>query len=101
MNVDDIKLVGVMGGGVMGGGIAQTFIAHGFPTIVRELNEELIEKTRASMIDGRFGLKGAVERGKMSQADYDATVARLTFTRRSPTSRRETSSSRQCPRTST
>jgi 3-hydroxyacyl-CoA dehydrogenase len=78
--VDDIKQVGVMGGGVMGGGIAQAFIAHGFPTIVRDLNDELIEKTRASMIDGRFGLKGAVERGKMSQADYDATVARLSFT---------------------
>ena len=30
MNIDDIKLVGVMGGGVMGGGIAQTFAAHGF-----------------------------------------------------------------------
>jgi len=80
MGVDDIKLVGVMGGGVMGGGIAQTFIAHGFRTIVRDLNDDLIEKTRASMIEGRFGLKGSVDRGKMSQADYDATVARLSFT---------------------
>ncbi|MBI5288421.1 MAG: 3-hydroxybutyryl-CoA dehydrogenase [Chloroflexi bacterium] len=80
MSVDDIKLVGVMGGGVMGGGIAQTFIAHGFKTIVRDLNDDLIEKTRASMIEGRFGLKGSVDRGKMSQADYDATVARLSFT---------------------
>ena len=80
MNVDDIKRVGVMGGGVMGGGIAQSFIAHGIPAIVRDLNDDLIEKTRASMIDGRFGLKGAVERGKMTQADYDATVARLSFT---------------------
>lgn len=80
MNIDDIKLVGVMGGGVMGGGIAQSFIASGFSAVVRDLNDDLIEKTRASMIDGRFGLKGAVERGKMSQADYDATVARLSFT---------------------
>ena len=80
MSVDGIKLVGVMGGGVMGGGIAQTFIAHGFKTIVRDLNDDLIEKTRASMIEGRFGLKGAVDRGKMSQADFDATVARLSFT---------------------
>lgn len=81
MGADDIKLVGMMGGGVMGGGIAQSFIAHGFKTIVRDLNDDLIEKTRASMIDGRFGLKGSVERGKMSQADYDATVARLSFTK--------------------
>jgi 3-hydroxyacyl-CoA dehydrogenase len=81
MNADDVNLVGVMGGGVMGGGIAQSFIAHGYRTIVRDLNDDLIEKTRASMIDGRFGLKGAVERGKMSQADYDTTVARLSFTK--------------------
>lgn len=81
MKIDDIKLVGVMGGGVMGGGIAQTFVANGFRTIVRDLNDDLIEKTRQTMIDGRFGLKGAVERGKMTQADYDATVERLSFTR--------------------
>lgn len=79
MNADDIKLVGVMGGGVMGGGIAQTFIAHGFTTVVRDLNDELIEKTRQSMIEGRFGLKGAVERGKMSQEEFDAALARLNF----------------------
>jgi 3-hydroxyacyl-CoA dehydrogenase len=75
-----ITLVGVMGGGVMGGGIGQSFAAHGFQTIIRDLNDELIEKTRASMVEGRFGLNGALERGKMSQADYDATMARFSFT---------------------
>jgi 3-hydroxyacyl-CoA dehydrogenase len=80
MGIDDIKLVGVMGGGVMGGGIAQTFAAHGFTTIIRDLNDDLIEKTRASMVEGRFGLNGAVERGKMTKADYDATMARFSFT---------------------
>jgi len=81
MSADDIKLVGVMGGGVMGGGIAQTFAAHGFRTIVRDLNDDLIEKTRASMVDGRFGLKGSVERGKMTKEEYEATVARFSFTK--------------------
>ena len=81
MSVDDIKLVGVMGGGVMGGGIAQTFAAHGFQTIIRDLNDELIEKTRASMVEGRFGLKGSVERGKMTQPEFEATVARFSFTK--------------------
>src|SRR5262245_28205659 len=80
MKIDDIKSVGVMGGGVMGGGIAQSFIASGYRTTVRDLNADLIEKTRHSMIDGRFGLKGAVERGKMAQADYDDAVSRLAFT---------------------
>jgi 3-hydroxyacyl-CoA dehydrogenase len=81
MNVDEIKTVGVMGGGVMGGGIAESFIFNGYRAIVRDLNDDLIEKTRQTMIDGRFGLKGAVERGKMTQEDFDAAVGRLTFTR--------------------
>ena len=81
MDVNDIKLVGLMGGGVMGGGIAESFISHGFRTIVRDLNDELIEKTRHSMIDGRYGLKGSVEREKITQADFDAAVARLSFTK--------------------
>ncbi len=80
MNVDDIKLVGLMGGGVMGGGIAQTFAAHGFRTIVRDLNDDLIEKTRQSMVEGRFGLKGSVERGKMTQQEFDDALARFSFT---------------------
>ncbi len=81
MSIDDIKLVGLMGGGVMGGGIAQTFAAHGFKTIIRDLNDDLIEKTRHSMVEGRFGLNGAVERGKMTKDEYDATVARFSFTK--------------------
>jgi 3-hydroxybutyryl-CoA dehydrogenase len=81
MAIDDIKLVGLMGGGVMGGGIAQTFAAHGFRTIIRDLNDELIEKTRESMVGGRFGLKGSVERGKMTQAEFNATLKRFSFTK--------------------
>lgn len=64
----------------MGGGIAQTFVASGFPTIVRDLNDDLIARTRSSMIDGRFGLRGAVERGKLSETEFRAAVDRLSFT---------------------
>ena len=80
MNVDDIKLIGVMGGGVMGGGIAQTCVAAGFPTRIRDLNDELLEKTKDGLIEGRFGLRGAVEREKMTQQQMDDAIARLSFT---------------------
>ena len=53
MKVDDIKLIGVMGGGVMGGGIAQSCIVAGFHVSIRDLNGELNEKTRETMIEGR------------------------------------------------
>ena len=80
MNVDDVKLIGVMGGGVMGGGIAQTCAVAGFNVRVRDLNDELNEKTRETMIEGRFGLRGAVERGKLTQEQLDAALERLSFT---------------------
>jgi len=80
MNINDIKLIGVMGGGVMGGGIAESCIAGGFRTIVRDVSDELCKKTRDTMIEGRFGLRGAVERGKLTQQQFDEAVARLSFT---------------------
>ena len=80
MKIDDIKLIGVMGGGVMGGGIAQSCAAAGFRTLCRDISEELNEKTRTTVIEGRFGLRGAVERGKMTQQQMDAAVATLSFT---------------------
>ena len=80
MKVDDIKLIGVMGGGVMGGGIAQSCAAAGFRTVCRDISDELCEKTRHTVIEGRFGLRGALERGKLTQQQLDETIARLSFT---------------------
>jgi 3-hydroxybutyryl-CoA dehydrogenase len=70
----------VLGGGVMGGGIAQSLAAGGFNVRVRDLNDELVEKTRETMVEGRFGLRGAVERGKLTQERMDETLARVSFT---------------------
>jgi 3-hydroxyacyl-CoA dehydrogenase len=80
MKVDDIKLIGVLGGGVMGGGIAQSCAAGGFRVRIRDLTQDLLDKTRDTMVDGRFGLRGAVERGKLTQQQMDETLARCSFT---------------------
>lgn len=80
MKIGNVKLIGVMGGGVMGGGIAQSCSVAGFATRVRDISDEMVEKTRDTMIEGRFGLRGAVERGKITQQQFDDAVARLSFT---------------------
>ncbi len=82
MQVDDIKTVGVLGGGVMGGGIAQVCALHGYSVIVRDLTDDLVERTRATITDGRYGLHGAVERGKATREQVDSALANLTFTTR-------------------
>src|SRR5205809_7460485 len=60
-----IQKVGVVGCGLMGSGIAQVCAAAGFPTVVREVSAELVDK----------GLKGIeknlnrlVEQGTISDA---------------------------------
>ncbi len=80
MKADDIKLIGVMGGGVMGGGIAQSCAVAGFDVRIRDMTDELLEKTRESMVEGRFGLRGAVEREKLSQQQMDEALGRISFT---------------------
>ncbi len=80
MNVNDIKLIGVMGGGVMGGGIAQVCALAGIPTRVRDLNDELIEKTRGAIFDGRFGIRRGVELGKNTAEQLQRTQEILSFT---------------------
>ncbi|MFC1864668.1 3-hydroxyacyl-CoA dehydrogenase family protein [Chloroflexota bacterium] len=80
MKLEDIKTIGVVGGGVMGGGITQTAIMAGYKVIVRDLTDEILEKTKNTIIDGRFGLKGGVERGKQTQEQLDQAVANLSLT---------------------
>ena len=80
MKLEDIKSIGVLGGGVMGGGIAQTAILAGYKVICRDLADEILEKARSTIVDGRFGLRGGVARGKHTQEQVDQALANLTLT---------------------
>ncbi|MGH7753177.1 MAG: 3-hydroxyacyl-CoA dehydrogenase family protein [Gemmatimonadales bacterium] len=75
----DIKQVGVLGCGLMGSGIAQVAAAAGYPTVVREVADDLIAKGKAGI---EKSLAKFVEKGKLSAGDRDATLKRLTFTTR-------------------
>lgn len=64
----------------MGSGIAQALAVGGCKVTVRDLNEQLIEKARTTIVDGRYGLNRGVERGKTTREEADAALARLSFT---------------------
>jgi 3-hydroxybutyryl-CoA dehydrogenase len=72
-----IQKVGVLGGGLMGSGIAQVSAAAGFPTIVREVSTALGDKARSSI---EKTLAKGIERGKVTEAERDKTLANLSFT---------------------
>ena len=72
-----IRKVGVLGGGLMGSGIAQVSAMAGFATVVREISDPLIAKSRAGI---EKVLAKGIERGKVTAEQRDATLSNLTFT---------------------
>ena len=80
MKLEDVRRVGILGGGVMGGGIAQILAISGMPVIVRDLNDELIDATRESVFESKWGLKRAVEIGKLKFDDARAAIELIAFT---------------------
>ena len=70
----EIAKVGVVGCGLMGHGIAQICAQAGWQVVVREVDEERLEKGLAK-IDKQ--LARAVERGKLEQADAEAIRGRI------------------------
>ena len=73
----EIRKVGVVGLGTMGAGIAQISVQSGFETVGREVSVELAERGRG--IVERY-LSRAVEKGRSTEAERDAAVARLALT---------------------
>ncbi|MBU2497304.1 MAG: NAD(P)-binding domain-containing protein [Proteobacteria bacterium] len=70
-----MKKIGVLGTGQMGAGIIQVFAQSGYEVIGVDSNREMLDRAVKS-IDRRLG--GRVEKGKMSQGDKDAVMARIT-----------------------
>lgn len=69
-----IRKVGVAGCGLMGGGIAQTCAQSGYETIVREVNQELLDKGMARI---NSAWEMLVSKGKITQGQADEYRSRL------------------------
>ena len=69
--------VAVLGGGTMGNGIAQVFAQHGHPVILRDLTPDILDRARGQIAKS---LGRLAEKGKLTAADKDATLARITAT---------------------
>lgn len=74
-----IKTVGVLGAGLMGSGIAQVCAQSGFTTKVREVTDALCQRGKAS-IEKSFARAIEKSKGKVTESDRDAAMARLSFT---------------------
>lgn len=72
-----IEKVGVLGCGLMGSGIAQVSAQSGYDVVIREVNQELLDKGLGNI--EKFLQKG-VDRGKTSESDMKETLSKISGT---------------------
>jgi len=70
-----VQTVAIIGAGIMGTGIAQTVASKGMDVLLSDVSLELAEKGKAGIAKG---LSRLVAKNKLSQADADALLARIT-----------------------
>ena len=70
----EIKNVCVLGAGLMGNGIAQVCAQAGFQVTLRDIEQRFIDNGMNTI---RKNLSREVEKGKRTQADMDAVMARI------------------------
>lgn len=74
--MSSIKKVGVAGAGAMGAGIAQVFAQANFDVVLFDANVAQLDKAK---VETEKNLAGAVAKNKMSEADKQATLNRISF----------------------
>ena len=77
MQLSDIKTIGVVGGGTMGFGIAINFALWGYPTIICDLNADILAGAKANIA---HALQLFVEGELISQPRAEETLGRITTT---------------------
>ncbi|GIJ34959.1 3-hydroxyacyl-CoA dehydrogenase family protein [Micromonospora sediminimaris] len=68
--------VGVVGLGTMGAGIVEVFARNGIDVVAVEISDAALDRGRANLTGST---DRAVARGKLTEADRDALLARVTF----------------------
>ncbi|MBB1243753.1 NAD(P)-binding domain-containing protein [Streptomyces durbertensis] len=71
----EVRSVGVAGSGTMASGIAEVFAKAGYDVVLAARSEEKAEKAKSRIASS---LDRSVSKGRISQEDRDATLARVT-----------------------
>ena len=73
----NIKRPFVVGAGIMGAGIGQLCAQSGYDVIVSDVSEEIVGKAREKIVKG---MKGRIEKGKITQEEMDNILAKISWT---------------------
>ena len=70
-------MICVCGAGTMGGGIAQVFAQHYYPTILYDVNREMLHRAQSAITDS---LQHLTERHKINAEEKAAILSKIKFT---------------------
>ena len=77
LNAESIDIIGVVGAGQMGNGIAHVAAQAGYTVCLSDISAPALEKARATI---EHNLGRQVRKGRLSEADAAATMARISVT---------------------
>ena len=77
MKLEDIKKVGVVGAGTMGFGIAINFALWGYPTIMSDLSDKILQESIKRV---KSAMALFIEEGLINRKQADDTVSNITTT---------------------
>jgi len=75
--MQEIRKIGVIGGGTMGSGIAQVFAMAGYPVVLQDLAEPALDRARTTI---GTSLARLVKKGSLTDAEGAAALAHITTT---------------------
>ncbi|WP_049893445.1 3-hydroxyacyl-CoA dehydrogenase family protein [Halogranum rubrum] len=75
--MDDIQRIGVIGAGTMGNGIAQVAATAGYDVVMRDIEQEFVDRGLSSIEDS---LSRFVSKDKMGEDEADAVQGRISGT---------------------
>ena len=75
----EMKIIGVVGAGQMGSGITEVALGSGFHVLMRDINQEAVEKGRKRI---ETDLERRVQKGKMDSDEKKTILKRLSTTTR-------------------
>lgn len=76
MKLQDVKKIGVAGGGTMGSGIAQVFAQHGYEVVVTDIEQKFLDNT-ARLIS--INQKNLIGEGLLTEDKAQEAVKRISY----------------------
>lgn len=76
MKLEDIKKIGVAGGGTMGSGIAQIFAQNGYDVVVTDIAEKYLDNTRRIIL---LNQKTLIEEGLLTEQEAEESLKHISY----------------------